>query len=104
MTADVTQALRVNLLLSAQRALLGQIPPSLRAVSVDVDSRKVYFRCVFDGEPEEDEWELLSCAASKIIADFSDPFVIVEEYWRTPRPERMEHLRHLVYLRHEVES
>jgi hypothetical protein len=96
--------LSVLVRLSAQRALLGHVPASLRAVSVDVDVAKVYLRCVFDGEPPEDERELLSIAASELIADFSEPYTIKEEYLYTSQPERMSHLKHLVFLRHELES
>ena len=61
----------------------------------------VYFRCIFDGVPSEDEWELLSCAATEIIASFSDPYMIEEEYIHLSYPETMSHLNHLVFLRFE---
>jgi hypothetical protein len=93
--------LRVYIRLSAQRALWGQVPPNLRAVSVDADEQKVYFRCVFDGQPTEEEWELLSEVASEIIADFPAPYTIEEEYLSISSPLPMTHLKYLVYLRYE---
>jgi hypothetical protein len=100
---DSSYATDTYIRMSAQGALLGQIPASLRAVSVDVDkaNSKVLLRCIFDGAPTEDDWELLSVAATEIIADFSAPFTIEEEYLETKYPNEMKHLKHLVYLRHE---
>lgn len=100
----MNQDLSVLVRLSAQRALLGHIPALLRAVSVDVDADKVYLRCVFDGESSEADRELLSMAASELIADFFEPYTIKEEYLHVSQPKRMSHLKHLVFLRHELES
>lgn len=97
----MNQEIRVQILLSAQGALLGQVPQSLRAVSVDVREACVYVRSIFDGKPTEEDWELLSCAGAEIIADFVAPFTIEEEFLALPFPEEMSHLQLLVYLRHE---
>jgi hypothetical protein len=101
--ADNSYATDTYIRMSAQGALLGQIPASLRAVSVDADksNTKVFLRCIFDGAPTKDDWGLLSVAATAIIADFSAPFTIEEEYLETKYPNEMNHLKHLVYLRHE---
>ena len=101
--SDDSYATDTYIRMSAQRALLGQIPALLRAASVDVDksNSKVFLRCIFDGKPTEDDWELLSVPATEIIADFSAPFTIEEEYLETKYPNEMKHLKHLVYLRHE---
>lgn len=93
--------LGVQVRLSVQRALWGQVVPALRAVSVDIDERQVYFRCIFDGEPTEEVWELMSDAAGEVIADFRAPYTIEEEYLTVKFPGEMNHLRYLVYLRHE---
>lgn len=92
----------VKLCLSVQRALWGLIPPSLRAVSVAHDGHIIAFRCIFDGFPSEDDRELLSMAATEIIADFDAPYLIDEEYLAIPYPQPMEHLRYLIYLRYEL--
>lgn len=100
----MSNSLDVQVQLSAQRALWGQVPPTLRAVSVDIDERKVSFRCIFDEEMTEDDWELLSAAAAEIIADFAEPYTIEEEYLEVESSCQMNHLKHLVYLRHEKQD
>jgi len=99
-TAEDTE-LATTLRLSAQRALLGCVPPTLRAVSVAASEQCIHFRCYFAGPASDDDKELLSGAAAAIVADFSDPWTISEEYLELSIPEPMCHLEHLVYLRHE---
>ena len=91
----------ILLRLSAQRALLGNIPPSLRCASVEYRGTDIACRFVFDGEPAEDDKELLSCAATEIIADYSEPFTISEEYLAIRQPAEAPYLRHIVFRRHE---
>ncbi len=95
------ERLDVQIRLGAQRSLWGRVPPSLLAVSVDIDEQKVYFRCIFDGEPTEYDWKLMSVAATEIIADFPAPYTIKEEYPTVKAPNKMSHLKYLIYLRHE---
>jgi hypothetical protein len=97
---ETLQNLHIEIRLSVQRALLGAVPPSLRAVSIDADDLKIYYRCIFDSETTEKEKELLSVAASEVIADFS-AYSIEEEYLVIPKSEKMNHLNHLVFLRNE---
>lgn len=87
--------------LGAMRALWGNIPLSLRAVSVDVVSHKVIFRAVFDGTQTEVDTELLSNAAGELIADFPSPYILHEEIFTIPIPDEMQHLKHLIFLRYE---
>jgi hypothetical protein len=94
----------VDLRLSGQRALWGNVPASLRAVSVQVDGNCIRFRAVFDVGATEDDKELLSCAATEIIADFSPPMTIDEEYIEVAVPGEMEHLRYLLFERAENAS
>jgi hypothetical protein len=91
----------LHLRLSAQRALLGHVPPSLRAVSVELNGTTIRFRIVFDGTPDEEATDLLSCAATEMIADFTAPYTIEEECLAVDAPDAMTHLEWLVYLRHE---
>ena len=92
----------VQLRLIAQRSLWGLVPSSLRAASVSYDAHIIAFRCIFDGPPSEDDWELLSIAATEIIADFDAPYTIDDQYLAIPYPQPMEHLRYLIYLRYEL--
>jgi hypothetical protein len=80
-TAEQTE-LATTLRLSVQRALLGSVPATLRAVSVAVSDRCIHFRCCFDGPASDDDKELLSQAATEIIADFSEPWTISETLFR----------------------
>jgi len=64
----------VELRLSAQRALLGNIPPTLRVVSLEVRRTVIHFRAVFTSAATNEHRESLSVAATEVIADFSEPF------------------------------
>jgi hypothetical protein len=91
--------LGIDLRLSGQRALWGNVPTSLRAVSVQVDGNCIRFRAIFDVGATEYDKELLSCAATEIISDFSPPMTIEEEYIEAAAPGEMEHLRYLLFER-----
>jgi hypothetical protein len=97
---DDPQAMRLRL--SAQRALLGNIPANLRCVSLEYRGTEIACRFVFHAVPSEEEKELLSGAATEIISDYSGPFTISEEYLAVPCPQALPFLRHLVYLRNEA--
>jgi hypothetical protein len=97
----MSESTRILVLLSAQRALLSHVPPSLRAVSVDFDEHRIYLRCIFDGEPTEEDLELMSFSATEIIASFAAPYTVDEQYLTVNFPHEMDHLAYLVYLRHE---
>ena len=94
----------VQLRLIAQRSLWGLVPSSLRAASVSYDAHIIAFRCIFDGPPSENDRELLSMAATEIIADFNEPYLIDEQYLGIPYPQPMEHLRYLIFLRYEINN
>ena len=72
--------LRKSLLISAQRALLGAVPSTLRAVSLGVEGQTIVFRAVFEPGASEDDRELLSVAATEVLADFPAPWTIREEF------------------------
>lgn len=91
----------VLLRLSAQRALWGAVPDSLRAVSAELHDHTIHWRVVFDRPPSEAVLDLLSSAAAEVISDFPSSWTIDEEFVVIPTPAPMEHLRWLVFLRHE---
>jgi hypothetical protein len=93
--------LRVQILLSVQRALLGEVPPALRGVTVGWHDTTVQLRCYFDGPVSEEDRESMSCVASEVIADFSAPWTIDEEVIRKDAPEPMESLDAWAYRRRE---
>jgi hypothetical protein len=95
--------LGLDLRLSAQRALWGHVPPSLRAVSLEMRGTTILFRAVFEPGATDADRELLSVAATEIIADFEDPTMIEEEFLDVAPPEKPPRLRFLVFLRAETQ-
>ena len=94
----------IKLLLSAQRALLGEVPPGLRSVSFDLspDGEELKARFEFDGEPTEDELECASVVMTNIIADYSTNHrKYVEEFVSVPYPTKLKFLRLVAFLRNE---
>jgi hypothetical protein len=60
----------VDLRLSAQRALLGNVFPELRSVSVDSKENLIQICFYIDGEISDDQKDLCECVVDEIIADF----------------------------------
>lgn len=90
----------ISLLLSAVRALQGNVTPPLRSASVEWKANTIVWKCVFDTTATADDYELMSIAAAEIIADF--PEAELEEIYLTiAPPESVEPLQQLIYLRHE---
>jgi hypothetical protein len=100
---DPHDDIRSSLLLSVQRALLGAVPPSLRAVTCDWVGTEIRLRFVFDGPIDPDDHEGAQIAGTEVIADFSSPWTIDEEIVRLDYPADLneEALPHWVYLRKE---
>jgi hypothetical protein len=70
--------LRNRLLLSAQRALLGKIYPSIRAIAVGFNELgNLMIKMYLDQSPNEDDYEELSDITGEILADIE--FNNVEE-------------------------
>lgn len=100
MTINLKTKEDVNLILSSVRALWGAIVPSLRSVSIGLQDNKITWQCIFDDKATNDELELLSIAAAEVIADFPD-YEQEEIIKQVPYPHKVEHLKNLIYLRHE---
>lgn len=63
--------LRTKVLLSFQRALLGMIYPSIRAITIGFESEKVLkVICYLDRKPNEEDFENLSEVTSEVCSDF----------------------------------
>src|SRR6266581_7719163 len=93
-----------SLLLSAQRALIGEVPPRLRSVSFDLsqDGEELRARFEFDGDPTEDELECASVVMTNILADYSrNPRTFHEEVVAAPCPQKPQFLRLVVFYRNE---
>ena len=91
------------LLLSLQRALLGEIPPSLRQASIEADPALhiVRLRFEYDGEPTGKSQESCSNAATEVIADFPAPWQLDEQHVAAPVPLALAPLALVAYRRAE---
>ena len=94
---------RPMLLLSLQRALLGQVHPQLRQASIDADTRTrtVRLRFEYDGHPSDHARGSCSCAAAEVIADFPAPWQLDEQHLTVPAPLPLQSLAHVAYRRAE---
>lgn len=94
---------RQILLLSLQRALLGEVDPTLRQASVEADAalQTIRLRFEYDGSPSDIARERCSCAAAEVIADFPDPWRLDEQHRAVPMPDPLSPLAHIAYLRAE---
>jgi len=92
-----------DILVSAQRALLGAITPNIRMISLQWDGlKRLSCRVHFERQPQDDEVEDMDAVVSEIIADV--PFewadmldVVVSE----ATIAELEPLGTMVYLRKE---
>lgn len=89
-----------NLVISCVRALWGEITPELRAVSVEFSNNHIVWQCIFDMNATVDDFELVSAASTEVIADFNK-YRLKENLIKIPFPNKMNHLKNLIYLRHE---
>ena len=92
-----------SLLFSLQRALLGEVHPSLRQASIEADPflRIVRLRFEYDGEPTEIAQESCSCAATEVISDFPAPWQLDEQHVAVLAPAVLAPLAHVAYRRAE---
>lgn len=93
-----------ELRLSLQRALVGAVPPSLRAVTCGWAGTEVQIRYIFDGPINPDEHEDMLCVGTEVIADFPSPWTIDEQAVRVDHPESLAPhlLRAWAYMRKEA--
>jgi hypothetical protein len=95
---------RACLLMSLQRALLGEVHAQLRQASIEVDAKLqlVRLRFEYDGPPKSVVQKSCSCAAAEVIADFPSPWQLEEQHDAVPFPNALRSLEHVAYLRAEV--
>lgn len=98
---DKDDQIEVDLRPSAQRALWRHVPPSLRAVSIEMRGTTIFFRAAFEPGAAGADREFLSVAATEVVADFSAPTTIEEEYLDVAQPAKPSDLRYLDFLRSE---
>ncbi len=95
---------RTKVLLSLQRALLGEVFPALREVTVDWSDSSVKFWAYVDGELAPEDEESLSCVSAEVAADFWSGVEIDYEIIRCDAPQRIQDGRLAVFCRRESDS
>jgi hypothetical protein len=68
----MTTDLRVQVLLSMQKALLGNVTPAIRAVAVKWTTSSVKFRILFDHLPTPADLETTSLVETEVMSDFPE--------------------------------
>ena len=63
----------------------------------------VFVRFIFEREPSDSERDAAAGAGTEIIADYTAPWNIEEEYLVCAAPGKMKHRKWLVYHRCEEE-
>jgi hypothetical protein len=91
-----------QVLLSLQRALLGEVTPNLRAVLVRYDDSTVHFVAIFDGPISEDDREGISSVETEVMADFPSSHRITHEVVRMDAPAQIPKDCAWAYLRKEL--
>jgi hypothetical protein len=96
--------LRIRVLLSLQRALVGEVTPNIRAVSVEYSEEKIRIQVYIDGEiSEEAKEEFDAGVVTQVVADFpypekDDPSVEYE-FLRIDAPGRIDYRGIVIYAR-----
>ena len=89
-----------HLKLSVQRALLGEIVPSMRGVAIDYDGPDIIVYFYNDGEIDDDLHDNFTSIGAEIIADFPT-MIIDEKILNIPFPQALPSHSHWAYLRKE---
>lgn len=92
-----------DLIISCHYSLLGAISTNLRGLTVKLENETLYWKGFFDGEPTEEEKEILSISCTEVIADFPIIKVVKEEYLNHKYPLKMEMLQFWAFLRLELD-
>jgi len=98
---STTDARRTEVLLSLQRALLGEVTANLRAVTVRYDDNSIHFEAYFDGAPNDEEREGMSLVETEVMADFPSTHEVTHEVIRLDAPAPIPKNRTWVYFRKE---
>lgn len=90
-----------GLRLSGMRALWGIITPNLRKVSIEEKENVISLYFYYDHEPSEEEIELSEDAATEVISDFSDSYLIACARQVIKAPQKINFIGYLIYSRFE---
>lgn len=81
--------MRPRVLLSVQRALVGNIVPAIRAALVQIDGNRATVRIVIDGPVSDQLLEMGSDIEAEMTADFLDSFTVSVTVERMDAPAPM---------------
>lgn len=92
---------RLTVLLSFQRALLGNVPPSLRGLTVGWDQDTVRAIAYFDGIISDRDRESMSLVEAEVCADLDPIYTLRFDLIQLDAPEPLTPLKAWVFLRRE---
>lgn len=87
--------------LSLQRALLGVVTKSLRAVSFVLSENFIAIYFFYDGEISEKEEELAWDVAAEVIADFPSSYMVSSKVIQVNYPQKIDVKGRTVFRRKE---
>jgi hypothetical protein len=93
--------LRTRILLSVQRALLGEVFPALRAVSVAFTETSLDLRFYVDGPADELDRESISIVETEVLADFDLGFRVHATVIELRQPALVPNDGERVFMRRE---
>ena len=90
-----------ELALSVQRALLGEVPSTLRFLYARIENEVLYYHAVFTDDATDEHLECASVALTEIIAGLSPNIQLEENIERNSlSPWRVGSGENLLFLRH----
>lgn len=90
-----------KLILSASRALWGNITPNVRKVSISESNKIIYLYFYYENAPSDLEIELSEDTMTEVIADFPQPYGIESKREVIKCPNKIPFQGCLVYSRYE---
>lgn len=96
--------LRTTVLLSFQRALLGNVHHSLRGITVTWDHGTIYGIAYIDGPVTDEVRDAISLVETEVLADFPPEYEVKIDVIRLDAPSPLTSLKEWVYLRMEGEE
>jgi hypothetical protein len=87
--------------LRIQKALLGEISESVRAVIFSVSENSLKIKFYLDGEISKDDRESASCVETEVIADYEDWWSVECECIRADAPQEINGEGFWVFRRRE---
>ncbi|MFF2550540.1 hypothetical protein ACFVUS_06040 [Nocardia sp. NPDC058058] len=80
---------RGSVVLAINRALLGEVSPSFRAIYFKVEEGTLHLHFIIDGVPSADDIDSIHDIGGETIASFND-LNIVEEWTTVNHPEKIQ--------------